>query len=45
LELVSEVTDVKPEAIVQAVSLLMEHQPGLIIYGSGVTHYPTARDV
>ncbi len=42
---VSDVTGVKQEDIVAAAELLAENTPAIIIYGSGVTHYPTAMDV
>jgi predicted molibdopterin-dependent oxidoreductase YjgC len=44
---VSSITGVAPEAITKAARLLAEHRAGrtMIIYGSGVTHHPTAMDV
>lgn len=43
---VSSITGVTPEAITQAANLLAEHRSGrlIIIYGSGVTHHPTAME-
>jgi predicted molibdopterin-dependent oxidoreductase YjgC len=42
---VTAITGVKQEAIAMAAQLLAEHTPAIIIYGSGVTHYPPAMDV
>lgn len=42
---VEAITGVKREAIVAAAYMLAQHTPATIIYGSGVTHYPTARNV
>lgn len=44
---VSSITGVGPEAIAKAARLLAEHRTGraMIIYGSGVTHHPTAMGV
>jgi len=42
---VASVTGVKEEAIVRAARMLREHTPTTIVYGSGVTHYPTAAEV
>lgn len=40
----AEITGVQPEAVNAAARMLTEHLPSIIIYGSGVTHYPTASD-
>lgn len=47
LDQVSSITGVGPEAITKAAHLLAEHRGGrvIIIYGSGVTHHPTAMGV
>ena len=42
---VASVTGVKEEAIVRVARMLKEHTPTIIVYGSGVTHYPTAAEV
>jgi len=38
-------TGVKEEAIENAANMLAQHAPAIIIYGSGVTHYPTGHNV
>jgi formate dehydrogenase alpha subunit len=42
---VEEMTGVKQNTIVTAAHILAQHTPAIIVYGSGVTHYPTAPDV
>jgi len=42
LATVAAITRVDEKAIVTAANMLAEHTPVTIIYGSGVTHYPTA---
>jgi predicted molibdopterin-dependent oxidoreductase YjgC len=41
---VASITGVKEEAIVNAANMLAQHAPAIIIYGSGVTHYPTGQN-
>jgi formate dehydrogenase alpha subunit len=42
---VAEVSGVDRERVRAAAYLLVEHKPVVILYGSGVTHHPTAVDV
>ena len=42
---VASTTGVKEDAIVSAANMLAQHAPAIIIYGSGVTHYPTGHNV
>ena len=42
---VASTTGVKEDAIVSAANMLAQHAPAIIIYGSGVTHYPTGPNV
>jgi predicted molibdopterin-dependent oxidoreductase YjgC len=42
---VEAITGVKKDAIIAASQTLVQHTPAIVIYGSGVTHYPTALDV
>jgi formate dehydrogenase alpha subunit len=42
---VASTTGVKEEAIENAANMLAQHAPAVIIYGSGVTHYPTGHNV
>jgi predicted molibdopterin-dependent oxidoreductase YjgC len=42
---VASMTGVKEEAIENAANMLAQHAPAIIIYGSGVTHYPTGQNV
>ena len=42
---VASTTGVKEDAIVSAANMLAQHAPAIIIYGSGVTHYPTGQNV
>jgi predicted molibdopterin-dependent oxidoreductase YjgC len=41
---VEAVTGVDGAAITAAARLLAEHSPAVVLYGSGVTHYPTAME-
>lgn len=43
---VSSITGILPEVITQAAHLLVKHRGGriIIIYGSGITHHPTAME-
>jgi len=40
----AEITGVQPEAVNAVARMFTEHLPSVVIYGSGVTHYPTASD-
>ncbi len=42
---VEAITGVKQDAVVAAAHMLAQHTPATIIYGSGVTHYPTAPNI
>jgi predicted molibdopterin-dependent oxidoreductase YjgC len=42
---VASATGVKEEAIENAANMLTQRAPAVIIYGSGVTHYPTGHNV
>jgi len=42
---VASTTGVKEDAIASAANMLAQHAPAIIIYGSGVTHYPTGQNV
>jgi predicted molibdopterin-dependent oxidoreductase YjgC len=42
---VEATTGVKQEALANAAQTLSKHTPAIVIYGSGVTHYPTAPNV
>jgi len=42
---VASITGVKEDIIVSAANMLAQHAPAIIIYGSGVTHYPTGPNV
>jgi formate dehydrogenase alpha subunit len=44
MDRVAEVTGVPVESIVSAAQLLAQHTPAVILYGSGVTHYPAAAE-
>lgn len=42
---VSSITGVKEDTIASAANMLAQHAPAIIIYGSGVTHYPAGPNV